>query len=186
MRNQSAAIKRSWPGAYDEKSKRRYQKIVAEAGLADVVFLGRLPLPDLARCYRACDIYCAPSTGGESFGIVLLEAMASRKPIVASDIDGYRCLVTPGQEGLLVPPKDADALASALLMAVRDRDMRQAMGDRGFAKAQDYAWPKVAQHILSYYQKVRDQCGFSGFPGLKQDVGPVVTQAVPGPGFPIV
>jgi phosphatidyl-myo-inositol alpha-mannosyltransferase len=156
-------------GAYDEESKKRYEKVVTEAKLADVVFLGRLSLRDLARCYRACDIYCAPSIGGESFGIVLLEAMASHKPIVASDIDGYRCLVTPGQEGLLVPPKDPEALAVALLSEIRDVDMRQAMADRGCAKAQDYAWTKVSRRILDYYDKVRSQSGLGSFPKANPD-----------------
>jgi phosphatidylinositol alpha-mannosyltransferase len=164
-------------GAYDKKSKHRYQKIVEEAGLEDVVFLGRLNLPDLARCYRACDIYCAPSIGGESFGIVLLEAMASRKPIVASDIDGYRCLVTPGQEGLLVPPRDDEALASALLRVAADKDMQKTMADRGFLKAQDYAWPKVSQRILEHYEKIRAQCGLSAFPGLKSTYNPVASNS---------
>ncbi|MCL4369713.1 MAG: glycosyltransferase family 4 protein [Chloroflexi bacterium] len=159
-------------GAYDEKTKRRYQNLTAEARLSDVLFLGHLSLEDLARCYASCDIFCAPSTGGESFGIVLLEAMASGKPIVASDIDGYRGLVTFGQEGILVPPKDDLALATALRRLLSDEPLRKALGDRGVAKAQDYAWPKVARRVLDYYGKVREQSGAAGFPGLRRNQPP--------------
>lgn len=154
-------------GAYDEKTKRRYQNLAADANLMDVLFLGHLSFEDLARCYASCDVFCAPSTGGESFGIVLLEAMASGKPIVASDIDGYRGLVTFGQEGILVPPKDDLALATALRRLLVDEPLRKALGARGLAKAQDYAWPKVARRVLDYYEKVREQSGATSFPGLR-------------------
>ncbi|HEX9017428.1 MAG TPA: glycosyltransferase family 4 protein, partial [Chloroflexota bacterium] len=79
-----------------------YRRLVESRHVANVVFKGYVPAEDLARYYRSCDVFCAPSTGQESFGIVLLEAMASGTPIVASDIPGYRWVVNQGVEGLLV------------------------------------------------------------------------------------
>ncbi len=172
LRSQVSNVRLLVAGAYDEKSKRRYQNAMAEAHLPDVHFLGHLSLEDLARCYASCDIFCAPSTGGESFGIVLLEAMATGKPVVASDIHGYRGLMTSGEEGLLFPAKDDMALAAALRKLVMDKSLRQRMGACGLAKSQDYAWPKVAKRVLDYYDKVREQSGAAGLPGVRWDYVP--------------
>jgi phosphatidylinositol alpha-mannosyltransferase len=109
---------------------------------------------DLPRYYRSCDIFCAPSTGFESFGLILLEAMAAGKPIVTSDIPGYRTVMADGQEGLMVPPEDDEALSHALIRLLRDRAAREVMGRRGRAKARAYAWEHVAEQVLVYYQEL--------------------------------
>lgn len=142
-------------GAYSEKAQRRYEEFVIDHGLADVCFLGYLPPEKLAQCYRTADVFCAPSTGGESFGIVLLEAMASGRAIVASDIEGYRSVVSHGVDGILVRPKDEEALAAALIQVLLDANLREAMGTNGWLKSQDYSWSKVAQRVLNYYERVR-------------------------------
>ncbi|MBI4319396.1 MAG: glycosyltransferase family 4 protein [Chloroflexi bacterium] len=147
-------------GAYNDEDKERYESIAEKAGLTDVMFTGFVPSNELARYYSSCDVFCAPSTGGESFGIVLLEAMAMGKPIVASDIQGYRGLVQPGEEGLLVPPKDEEALAAALTRLLTDGELRRKMGDKGRRKAADYSWAKVARHVLTYYYQTAERCGF--------------------------
>ncbi|MGQ9675156.1 MAG: glycosyltransferase family 4 protein [Chloroflexota bacterium] len=142
-------------GAYSDKARRRYEEFAVEHGLKDVCFLGYLPIEQLARCYRTADVFCAPSTGGESFGIVLLEGMAAGRAIVASDIEGYRSVVSHGEDGILVPPKDDKALARALIELLLDANLREAMGTRGWMKAQEYSWTKVAQRVLAYYDQVR-------------------------------
>jgi len=92
-----------------------------------LTYHGPLHLADLLAHYRACDVFVAPSTGQESFGIVLLEAMACGRPVVCSDIEGYRRTVDP-QGALLLPPGDADALAQGLAELAGQPARRQRMG----------------------------------------------------------
>ena len=131
--------------------RHKYEKQVKQSGLEDVVFVGYTTYAELPRYYKTADIFCAPATGWESFGIVLLEAMAAGKPVVASNIEGYASLVTDGVEGLLVPPKDEDRLAQALLSLMTDESLRQQMGARGRVKAKAYDWKYIAQKVLNYY-----------------------------------
>jgi len=119
-----------------------------------VTFAGYASPEDLPRYYRGADMYCSPATGGESFGIVLLEAMACGTPIVASDIDGYRAVVTSGQEGLLVPPRDPQALAQALVALAQDRTQRERMGQTGIATARIYDWRNVTDQVETLYRQV--------------------------------
>ncbi len=137
--------------------RNKYEKRVARNGLKDVVFVGCVSHDELPRYYNTADIVCAPATGKESFGIVLLEAMALGKPVVASNIDGYASIMTHGAEGLLVPPKDEKALAQALLSLMESKSLRQQMGVRGRLTAADYDWKRVVQKVLDYYVKVLNE-----------------------------
>ena len=105
---------------------------------------------DLAEHYRRCDVFVAPSTGQESFGIVLLEAMACARPIVCSDIPGYRQGVDPGGSRL-VPPGDAGQLADAITELARQPELRRRMGASNCARAQAYDWSLVAQQVRAEY-----------------------------------
>lgn len=134
--------------------RKKYEKQVRQNGLDDVVFAGYVSYDELPRYYKTADIVCSPATGRESFGIVLLEAMAVGKPVVASNIEGYASVVTHGVDGLLVPPKDGEMLAQALISLVTDESLRQQMGAKGRLKALDYSWEHVAQKILDYYVRV--------------------------------
>jgi len=131
---------------------KKYEKIAARRGMSDLVFAGYVSDEDLPRYYNTADIFCAPATGWESFGMVLLEAMATGKPIVASDIPGYAGLISQGVEGLLVKPRDEKALAGAILTLLKDKPMREKMGQSGKKKAKDYSWDVVAQKVMEYYQ----------------------------------
>ncbi len=137
--------------------RNKYEKHVKRHGLKDVVFIGYVSYDDLPRYYKTADIFCAPATGRESFGIVLLEAMAIGKPIVASNIEGYASLLTHGAEGLLVPPKDKEALAQALISLMTDESLRQQMGARGILKAKEYDWKYLTQRILDFYISILSQ-----------------------------
>ena len=140
------------------RMRKGYERQVKEAGLKDdVVFVGSVSSDDLPRYYKTADIFCAPATGQESFGIVLLEAMAVGTPIVASRIDGYAGVLTHGREGLLVPPKDSGELARALLRMAKDESLRQEMGNRGLLTARNYSWRRVAQTVVAYYNRVLSQ-----------------------------
>jgi len=133
--------------------RRRYEKMVKKHGIKDIEFVGRVSYEELPMYYKTADIYCSPATGRESFGIVLLEAMALGKPIVASGIEGYRHVVTDGEEGLLVPPKKVNDLAAALKKLVDDESLRYEMGQRGIVTAARYDWKTVACRIEELYRK---------------------------------
>lgn len=144
-------------GAYDKEDKEPFVLYARQHRLRDVRFIGQVSEDDLPHYYRTCHVFCAPSTGFESFGIILLEAMAAGKPIVASDIDGYRGVLDDGEEGILVPPEDERRLADALIRLLKDPALRGRMGRQGQAKAKDYSWQKVAQQVLDYYRELLER-----------------------------
>ena len=127
----------------------------AEIGYHNVHFIGPVGEDELPRYYATADVFCAPSTGQESFGIVLVEAMSSGTPIVASDIAGYRQVLRHRQEGLLVPPRQPNALAVALLGLLNDAALQQQLARAGRATAQSYAWEGVSERVLEVYEHAR-------------------------------
>jgi phosphatidylinositol alpha-mannosyltransferase len=132
--------------------RRKYEKKVAKSGLKDVVFVGYASYEELPRYYQTADIFCAPATGSESFGIILLEAMAMAKPIVASE--GYAGVISDGVDGALVPPRDSQGLAQALISLLNDGPRRHRMGAQGMAKALKFGWDSIARQVLDYYKRV--------------------------------
>ena len=134
--------------------RERCQELLPTRLRADVVFLGRVANEELPGIYAACDVYVSPALGGESFGIVLLEAMAAGRPVVASDIPGYRGVITDGREGRLVPPRDHVALAGALGAYLDDPSLRGAVADAGRRTAERYDWSVVAQQVRASYLAV--------------------------------
>jgi phosphatidylinositol alpha-mannosyltransferase len=118
-----------------------------------IVALGRASESLKRAVLRDADILCAPSLFGESFGMVLTEALAAGTPVVASDIAGYRDVVHQGVEGVLVPPDDPGALSRALGELLADPVRRRRMAAAGRIRAQEFAWPKVAALVESTYEE---------------------------------
>src|SRR6185436_4819320 len=117
-----------------------------------VHFMGHVPSADLPRWYATGDIFVTPATSHESFGIVLAEAMAAGRAVVASDIPGYRTVVHPGENGVVFPPGDVPALAQTLAALVNDPDRRRVLGERGRTASLEYAWPHVTDRIEEVYR----------------------------------
>jgi phosphatidyl-myo-inositol alpha-mannosyltransferase len=135
-------------GGPQDKEMRRY---LATRKLGGVEFLGRVSDDERDALFKTADIYCSPATGRESFGIVLLEAMAAGTAIVASDIHGYKGVVRRGREGLLVPPGKPKAIAGALAHLLGDDELREAMGRSGLERAQEFSWERVTAKVEDYY-----------------------------------
>jgi phosphatidylinositol alpha-mannosyltransferase len=118
----------------------------------DVVFAGRAG-DDRPDWFAAADVFCAPAQE-PSEGLTLLEAMAAGKPILASDVDGYRDVLTHGREGELLSPDDPGAWARALVRISREPVRAAAYGERGRLAAQRHAWPSVAREVLGLYRSI--------------------------------
>ena len=132
----------------------RCQQMIPPSLRPDVLFVGAVAEVDKARYHASADIYVAPNVGGESFGIVLLEAMSAGLPVVAADIPGFRAVMTDGREGRLVSPGDAPALATALDALLVNEKLRTAMASEGLRSALDFDWSAVTAQLLDIYHQV--------------------------------
>ncbi|WP_026369217.1 glycosyltransferase [Kallotenue papyrolyticum] len=130
-----------------------FQERIAALGLREVIFVGPVAAEELPRYYRSADVFCAPSTGQESFGIILIEAMSSGCPVVAADIEGYRQVVTHRQDGVLVPPQHPEALAVALLQLLGDERLRARLARAGVHTARRYDWSDISERVLEAYER---------------------------------
>lgn len=153
-------VKRSMPevalcvaGNYTARAAAPFQRYVEERGLSDVYFVGQVTDEALPRYYQAADLFCAPSVDFESFGIVLLEAMASGVPVVAADIPGYRSVLEENKQGLFFESRNVQALAAAMLELLADPDRRAAMGAAGRVRASEFDWKRVTQQVLEAYAR---------------------------------
>lgn len=119
-----------------------------------IEWLGQISEPEKLDRLARCSVFCAPSLHGESFGLVLLEAMAARTPVVATDIDGYRNVVTHDVNGLLVAPGDSDALAEALRQLALDDGLRARLVGAGDTRAEEMSMSKLATRYEQIYREV--------------------------------
>jgi phosphatidylinositol alpha-mannosyltransferase len=119
-----------------------------------ITFLGSVPNRDLPPIHAACDLYLGTSVGGESFGIVLVEAMSAGACVVASSLNAFRQVLADGEAGLLFPVGDAGALADTLCRALADPDLRARTTAVGSRHVERYDWPTVAARILDVYAMV--------------------------------
>ena len=117
-------------------------------------FLGLVDDAGKASAMRSADVYCAPNIGGESFGIVLMEAMAAGTPVVASDLDAFRRVLSDGEVGSLVPVGEAAALADALIEVLDSDVLRQRYVAAGSEAVRHYDWSVVASQIMRVYETV--------------------------------
>lgn len=121
-----------------------------------VEFLGMVSDEDKARLLRSVDVYIAPNTGGESFGIILVEALSAGAPVLASDLDAFAQVLDHGAAGELFTNGDADALADAAVRLLGDPGRRAQLRERGSAHVRRFDWSTVGADILSVYETVTD------------------------------
>lgn len=140
----------------------RYRRMARSLKLRDVEFRGYVSHEVLPRYHKSAHVFCAPNTGYESQGIVLLEAMAAGLPLVASNIEGFAAVLTHGVEGLLVLPGDERGLADALLELLDSEEKRAQMAERGTRRVEEFSWDRVAQQVLSYYERLLHERALGG------------------------
>jgi phosphatidylinositol alpha-mannosyltransferase len=134
---------------------REYYRTFVTDDIRDrVIFEGFVPATVLPSYFATADLFIAPATAGESFGIVLLEAMASGVPIIASNIIGYNTVLNDGREGFLVTKEQPLRLAEKIIELLRDTELRKRLGNQGIQTASQYSWPKVTDRIEAYYHEV--------------------------------
>ena len=133
---------------------RESYRMMGERGIDDVIFAGPVTDTELPGYYQHADIFCAPNTGQESFGLVLIEAMASGAPIVASRILGFEGVADHEQDALLVDVGDEYAIAKAIRRLIEEPGLRQRLVENGREKVQRFGWARVADDVVDYYHQV--------------------------------
>lgn len=131
-----------------------YKGFVPESCRHAVHFAGFVSREMLARHFASADVFCSPALGGESFGIVLLEAMAAGVPIVASDIPGYRTVVRDRETGLLVPRGSPEAIARGVVSLARDAELRRRLAGAARRAVERYSWETVTGEIVQVYEEI--------------------------------
>jgi len=129
-----------------------FQKQVPPELRDQITFLGRISELEKAQFFKSISLYIAPNTGGESFGIILAEAMASRTPIIASDLPAFESLLDQGKSGQLFATGNSSALASAVVKLLGDETARKNITDAGYEKSKFYGWNSVGEQVLSVYE----------------------------------
>ena len=141
------------PGNMDRESA----SVIGERGVEDVHFIGYASNQDLPSYYRTADIFCSPAIGNESMGIVLIQAMAAGRAIVASDIAGHRSVITDGHDGLLANPHDERGFADTLARLLKDANLRSKLAAAGRESVHRYRWSQVTDEVLGVYQRALAQ-----------------------------
>jgi phosphatidylinositol alpha-mannosyltransferase len=122
--------------------------------LDGIDLLGGLSEDELTAELQAASLLAAPSLGGESFGMVLTRAFACGTPVVASNIEGYAQVANHHETGILVPPGDADALATAMVELLQDEDRRREYGIAARKDAEPYSWDIVGRRLIEIYERL--------------------------------
>ena len=133
----------------------KVESYIARHRLPNVVMAGYVPESVKPRYYNSADVFCAPATGAESFGIVLLEALASGLPVVATEVPGYMSVLEPGKDSITVQPKNWRELAASLVILARDSELRERLAAYAVQKARRYSWEAVATEVVEVYNEAR-------------------------------
>ena len=152
------------PGKPDRECAALLDGIAAEYP-GSVVVTGAVSDENLPRYYASADVFCSPATGGESFGIVLLEAMAAGAPVVASDIDGYRDVVAHEKNGLLAGARNVDAIVNAIARVADNDEFAAHLSDGGRRAAWQYRWERVGSEVEDYYRQCIEEARVGGNAG---------------------
>lgn len=134
-----------------------YQRIMRP--FPDVVFRENVPYDELPRYHKSAQVFCAPNTGNESQGYVLLEAMAAGLPVVASNFAAFAAVVTHEENGLLATPKDEDDIARSILRLLRNPALGKQLGASAHIEAERYSWENVARRVFAHYEQLLDARG---------------------------
>ena len=133
--------------------KNHYRNFLSKVALKHVFFEGKVSMKLLPSYFATCNIFCSPAYTGESFGIILLEALASGKPVIASDIPGYRTIIRDGCNGLLVSPKNPEAITEAVLRITKEEKLKKRLIDNGLDSVQKYSWKNITSMIENFYYR---------------------------------
>ena len=141
-------------GDGQEDGGKTLDAIGADKGLRErFEFLGRVSDADKARFYRSLSMYVAPQTGGESFGIVLAEAMAAGCPVIASDLDAFRAVTEEGSSAALFVNRDANDCARRMTELIEDPARRQSLSQAGSIRSRSFDWNTVVDEVLEVNAK---------------------------------
>ncbi len=130
------------------------RELLGEQAAGAVEFLGGISDEDKARMLSSVDVYCAPQTGGESFGIVLVEAMSAGAAVVASDLGAFSRVLDDGAAGVLFTTGDSEALARTLIRVLHDPALRASVTARAREVVPQYDWSVVTDQVLTVYEMV--------------------------------
>jgi phosphatidylinositol alpha-mannosyltransferase len=136
-----------------EGKDRESLRLLTKQALARIDMRGAVENAEVPAYHAACEVFVASAVGQESFGIAVVEAMAAGLPVVASDIPGYREVVTDGVDGLLVSPRDPEALAAGLVRILREPELAKPLGEAGRERARTFDWPIVVDRLEELYSR---------------------------------
>jgi phosphatidylinositol alpha-mannosyltransferase len=146
--------------AVGEGKDREALTLLTEPARVRVEMRGAVPNEQVPSYLAAGEVFASPAVGQESFGIALVEAMAAGLPVVATDIPGYREVVSDDVEGLLVPPRDPEALAAGLVRVLKEPELAKRLGDAGRERARTFDWPVVVDRLEELYTRGIESAGY--------------------------
>ncbi len=143
-----------------EGKDRESLRLLTEQALARVDMRGAVDNAEVPAYHAACEVFVASAVGQESFGIAIVEAMAAGLPVVASDIPGYREVVHDDLDGILVPPRDPEALGGGLARVLREPELAKRLGEAGRERARTFDWPIVVDRLEELYGRAIETAGY--------------------------